>query len=769
MSSYSPIDQLEYDDRESNPTLLNESVRSKSTGSWINQENIREVQRFNEFRTIDWVEDELDAQRQRLLKVKQITSRGNNMMDKIFSQTQNWVVLGIMGCVIGLIAGSLNIITSFLSNIRTGHCKKHFYLSEAFCCWGEKSNHCPNWVEWTPLVFFNYIVYVLISLLFAFSAAKLVKYYAPSAAGSGISEIKCIISGFVMDGFLGWPTLFIKSLGLPLAIAAGLSVGKEGPSVHYAVCVGNSIAKLITKYKKSASRGREFLTATSAAGVAVAFGSPMGGVLFSIEEMSSVFQLSTIWKSYFCALIAVTTLAAINPFRTGQLVLFEVTYDTNWHYFEIPIYILLGVFGGVYGIIVSKLNIRVVAFRKRYLSNFAVREVLFLTLFTASFSYFNQFLRLDMTETMEILFHECDKNFNHAVCDPNNKKVGLIVSLLFATVARMLLTIITYGCKVPAGIFVPSMAAGATFGRALGIMIDLFYQNHKGSFLFQNCPKEGKCIIPGTYAFLGAAAGLCGITDLTVTVVVIMFELTGAIRYIVPTMIVVAITKAINDKWGKGGIADQMINFNGLPLIETKEVFSFGTTVESAMSNVIVSFSSDVSDAITLKQLRTTLNKTSVRGFPIIRSGTNSKVHGYITRYDVEYILKSQENVNDDVLCNFNESESGSVDKVDFSSCVNKSPLTISIETSLEYVLDIFAKLGARYILVEKDGFLVGIITRKDVLRYEYSVQEHKQDAVKQARHDAFDAKVWEFMNLISTSMRKNVGKILHNDANRYL
>lgn len=105
-------------------------------------------------------------------------------------------------------------------------------------------------MEWTPLVFFNYIVYVLISLLFAFLAAKLVKYYAPSAAGSGISEIKCIISGFVMDGFLGWPTLFIKSLGLPLAIAAGLSVGKEGPSVHYAVCVGNSIAKLITKYKK---------------------------------------------------------------------------------------------------------------------------------------------------------------------------------------------------------------------------------------------------------------------------------------------------------------------------------------------------------------------------------------------------------------------------------------------------------------------------------------------------------------------------------------
>lgn len=774
MSTYSPIDQLDYDDdeeaEEANASFITESVRSKSTGSWINQENIREVQRFNDFRTIDWVEDELDAQRQRLLKVKQITSRGNNIMDKIISQTQNWVVLGIMGCIIGLIAGSLNIITSFLSNIRTGHCKKHIYLSEAFCCWGEEEgNHCQNWVEWTPFIFFNYIIYILISLLFAYLAAKLVKFYAPSAAGSGISEIKCIISGFVMDGFLGWPTLFIKSLGLPLAIGAGLSVGKEGPSVHYAVCVGNSIAKLITKYKKSALRGREFLTATSAAGVAVAFGSPMGGVLFSIEEMSSVFQLNTIWKSYFCALIAVTTLAMINPFRTGQLVLFEVTYDTNWHYFEIPIYIFLGIFGGIYGIIVSKLNIRVVAFRKKYLTNFAIREVLFLTLFTTSFSYFNQFLRLDMTETMQILFHECDKNFNHDICNPNNKKIGLIVSLLFATFARMLLTIITYGCKVPAGIFVPSMAAGATFGRALGILIDLFYQSHKESILFQNCPKEGKCIIPGTYAFLGAAAGLCGITDLTVTVVVIMFELTGAIRYIIPTMIVVAITKSINDKWGKGGIADQMINFNGLPLIETKAVFSFGTTVESAMSNIIVSFSSDINDAITLKQLRTTLNKTNYRGFPIIRSGSNSKVYGYITRYDVEFILKNQENVNEDILCNFNDHESGGVDKVDFSNAVNKSPLTINIETSLEYVLDVFVKLGARYILVEKDGFLVGIITRKDVLRYEHSIQEHKLDDTKQAKYDAFDAKVWEFMNLISISMKKNLGKIFHNDATRYL
>ena len=168
-------------------------------------------------------------------------------------------------------------------------------------------------------------------------------------------------------------------------------------------------------------------------------------------------------------------------FRTGQLVLFEVTYDTQWHYFEIPLYIILGIFGGVYGIVVSKFNIRVVAFRKKYLGNFAIREVFILSLFTASFSYFNEYLRLDMTESMQILFHECDVKFSHSICDPNSKKTPILASLIFATIARMGLTIITYGCKVPAGIFVPSMAAGATFGRALGIIVNYFYQEHKDS------------------------------------------------------------------------------------------------------------------------------------------------------------------------------------------------------------------------------------------------------------------------------------------------
>lgn len=132
----------------------------------------------------------------------------------------------------------------------------------------------------------------LIQTLFALTSASLVKSFAPYAAGSGISEIKCIIAGFVMKGFLGFWTLLIKSISLPLAIASGLSVGKEGPSVHYAVCTGNVISRFFEKYRRNAAKTREILSACAAAGVAVAFGSPIGGVLFSLEVTMSTFLLT---------------------------------------------------------------------------------------------------------------------------------------------------------------------------------------------------------------------------------------------------------------------------------------------------------------------------------------------------------------------------------------------------------------------------------------------------------------------------------------------
>lgn len=113
----------------------------------------------------------------------------------------------------------------------------------------------------------------------------------------------------------------------------------------------------------------------------------------------------------------------------------------------------------------------------------------------------------------------------------------MIISLAIATILRTLLVIISFGCKVPAGIFVPSMAIGAAFGRMVGIFVQHLHETFPNSAFFAACGPDGPCITPGTYAFLGAGAALSGIMHITVSVVVIMFEITGALTYILPTMV----------------------------------------------------------------------------------------------------------------------------------------------------------------------------------------------------------------------------------------
>ena len=96
------------------------------------------------------------------------------------------------------------------------------------------------------------------------------------ACGSGIPEIKTILSGFIIRGYLGKWTFLIKSVAIMLAVAAGLSLGKEGPMVHMACCIGNILAYLFPKYGRNEAKKREILSAASAAGVSVAFGAPIG-------------------------------------------------------------------------------------------------------------------------------------------------------------------------------------------------------------------------------------------------------------------------------------------------------------------------------------------------------------------------------------------------------------------------------------------------------------------------------------------------------------
>lgn len=151
-----------------------------------------------------------------------------------------------------------------------------------------------------------------------------------ACSGSGVPEVKTILSGFVIRGFLGTKTIILKSIGLVFSIASGLAVGKEGPFVHLATCVGNVSCRLFKKYAENDLKRRQILSAASSAGVGLAFGSPIGGVLFALEEVSYYFLPHQLFRIFFCALMSALFLVFYNPYGRGNIVLFEVSYSSNW-------------------------------------------------------------------------------------------------------------------------------------------------------------------------------------------------------------------------------------------------------------------------------------------------------------------------------------------------------------------------------------------------------------------------------------------------------
>lgn len=734
------------------------------------------------------------------------------MRAPVFTTAESAVVV-LVGGLIGLNMALISVVTEWASDLKEGYCAAGWWLNKNFCCWEQMdpagpgaSSHkglaavaaaaaaavsnsttttvttdvpsttatllslrantsvptapvppmdtCPEWVEWAHWTIPAWIAYIFISALLALACAVLVKTYAPYAAGSGISEIKCEISGFFIHGFLSAKTLLIKSLGLPLAIASGLSVGKEGPAVHVACCIGHTVASTMRWLVPSHAKLRELLTASSAAGVAVAFGSPVGGVLFALEEMTTHFPPHTMWRTFLCALASTVVLSFMNPYRTGKLVLFQVEYHHTWHYFEIAFFLLLGVFGGLYGEYVVRFNLQVQRFRRKYLAQYGVEEAVVLAIITSMISFFNMFMRIEMTGALEMLFQQCEGASEDDVLCQTRMQWSMFTSLLLATGLRFVFVVLSYGCKVPAGIFIPSMAVGATFGRMVGTLLKAMHTAFPSLFIFASCPADGPCIVPGTYAMLGAAAGLAGVTRITVAVVVIMFELTGALTYILPIMLVVGTSKLVADMFSKGGISDQSIRFNGYPFLNMDD-HVYGTTVGEFVKHV-----PDVltAEGMPLCDVEAYLARCTYRGFPVVQSASNYNLLGYMERQHLQDAIDhaySVRTLHPDTLCVFEPSstdayalktaqmpldasphanatglrstsqihlpeESMEVESgpLQLGEWVDPAPLIVQPQMDLEVVADMFKQLGPRVVLVCRNGQLVGIVTIKDLLRH---------------------------------------------------
>ncbi|XP_054158622.1 H(+)/Cl(-) exchange transporter 7-like isoform X2 [Oppia nitens] len=425
--------------------------------------------------------------------------------------------------------------------------------------------------------------------------SALVTYLAPIAAGSGIPVIKCYLNGIKVPEVVRIKTYFAKLFGVIMVVVGGLACGKEGPMIHCGSVIAAGVSqgksttfnkdfRVMQEFREDREK-RDFVSAGAAAGVAAAFGAPVGGVLFSLEEGASFWNQKLTWRIFFCSLVSTFTLNLI--LSTYHLHPGQLSYsgllnfgqfaaaDFNYNFAELPLYVLMGAFGGLAGALFNYMNYKLTVFRIRYISHpvLKVLEAVVVAMVTATIGFLMIVYIRDCHQTIKENYVEYPIKYN---C--HDGEYSVMGALWFNTPEASLrnlfhnvegtwrpeslaifvgvyyfLSCWTYGLSVSSGLFIPSLLVGAAWGRLAGIGM-------KSMFPTQDW------ICPGKFALIGAAANLGGIVRMTISLTVILIEATGNLTFGLPIMITLITAKWVGDLFNEG-IYDIHIQLSSIPFL----------------------------------------------------------------------------------------------------------------------------------------------------------------------------------------------------------
>ncbi|KAG5419908.1 GEF2 [Candida metapsilosis] len=624
--------------------------------------------------------------------------------------SKKWTTLVLSALVLGYTAAAINLISISLNDLKKGICLSNL---DAWSIFNPYST-CPadQWYNWSRLltgsnaiwskILINFPIYLIFAVLFAMSASYLTINREHLIRQSGIPEIKLLISGFNLNvgKYLGLNTLLYKIAGLILVVSSGLWLGKEGPLVHVSCCIFNIVYEFFIQSrfgnggtKPNEAIRREILSAATATGISVAFNSPIGGVLFVLESMPSYFSPTKImWNSFVAATIAIIGLTGFSAFTDGsnfvEQDLFQVNFGNfSWLFLEVIPFIILGVLGGVYGHYFTKLNqfFQQKSLRRKVQSTLVqlskcdpkwgpFLEVLAIIIITTLLNFPMEISKLPLSSYLILLFKQCVKenpdetNAEDFLCSSSNGVT--VLKLLYILVQGFGLTAYTFGVDLPGGVLMPSLVLGATTGRLLGIVSQAL-QSHFNWESLATCTEKSCVVSPSSYAVIGAASFMTGITKLTMCVVVIMFEMTGAVTYVLPIMCGVVTSKFVNDWLTPSNIYDTWLqnNFNrpGQAGNLTSGMINEGKgTGIVSFSNLTSTIKSKLPD-VTVRALMVPLEKVkclclvneegpytvnllwdfinddTYEGYPLIINYSNPVYIGYVTKSE---LVNALQNVN---------------------------------------------------------------------------------------------------------------------------
>ncbi|XP_041007964.1 chloride channel protein CLC-b-like [Juglans microcarpa x Juglans regia] len=528
----------------------------------------------------------------------------------------------------------------------------------------------------------GFIYFTGANLLLTMVAAFLCVWFAPTAAGPGIPEIKAYLNGVDTPNMFGATTLIVKIIGSIGAVSAGLDLGKEGPLVHIGACFASLLGQggpsnyrlkwHWLRYFNNNRDRRDLITCGASAGVCAAFRAPVGGVLFALEEVATWWRSALLWRTFFCTAVVAVVLRAFiqicnsgecGLFGTGGLIMFDVSnVIVRYHVMDIFPVVVIGIIGGFLGGLYNYLLYKVLRLYNLINQKGRMHKLLLslsVALFTSVCQYGLPFLATCKPCDSSLSETECPTNgrsgnfkqFNcpngyyndlatlllttnddavRNIFSSDTPKEYQISSLLFFFALYCILGLITFGIAVPSGLFLPIILMGSGYGRLLGIAM--------GSYTN---------IDHGLFAVLGAASLMAGSMRMTVSLCVIFLELTNNLLLLPITMIVLLISKTVVDSLNPS-IYEIILHLKGLPFLDAHP--------EPWMCNLTVGELADAKPPVVslcgvekVSRIVDVLRNTTHNGFPVVDHGVvppvglpsgATELHGIILRAHLLQALK---------------------------------------------------------------------------------------------------------------------------------
>eukprot|EP01062_Namystynia_karyoxenos_P034827 TRINITY_DN25497_c0_g1_i1.p1 TRINITY_DN25497_c0_g1~~TRINITY_DN25497_c0_g1_i1.p1 ORF type:complete len:956 (+),score=274.77 TRINITY_DN25497_c0_g1_i1:103-2868(+) len=708
-----------------------------------------------------------------------------------------WIMFSLVGVSVGIVAFVIRQTIEFFSTERL-----------AYIAWlmNDERERDSKGSVLSPSYGAAWLFSAFTSVLLVLLASLPVVYYWPKAAGGGVEEVIAYLNGVHMPRVFNVRTGIVKFFSCILAVSSGLPVGPEGPLIHLGAICGAGLTQgrsrtlgIQTKYLRRFRNNRDhrdFITAGAAAGISAAFGAPVGGLLFCMEEMATHWSPSLTWNIFFTSMVAFFTVSLFNSafdgwhptgtfgqFRNEAAVLFEVKHVVNLNYLAMLPAFIIGAAGGLMGAVFTLLNTRVNLWRRRVIAVDQRRRIMeliciasvwtTLCLLIPALPFFKCEPIRNGTEPLGDRFKWQTENRTQLVTflcpdeDHYSPLATLTLSDNEGTIRRLfsrktdpefgyaplLLFLAFYfgfacwtaGSAMSSGLLIPMMVIGATMGRIVGHwLVQVLTPTHDGTYL-----KHHEWIDPGVFALIGAGSFITGVSRLTVSITVIMLEISGELHFLLPIMLAVMIAKWVANIFTTS-LYHTMLHLKNVPLLPLEPrqhlIDLERQTALDAVTNeavVVIQEREKVRRCVDL--LRTTTHNL----FPAL---SGEEFQGVILRKDLEVLLQSPEIFIPDRASSVPAPPdippdgprrlsvhalerrlsaawgSEAVDwykaltpghfecYVDLGPYINRSPFTVQPHFSLKLTYELFTSLGLRHLIVLDGRRCVGVITRKDLL-----------------------------------------------------